>query len=165
MNSVQLEKIKEEHLQDVLQIYNHYVLHSTATFHSRELTPVEMRELVFFETPRYQTYVLLCDGVCCGYVFLCQHKKREAYDASGEISVYLKPGFSGKGLGRLALEHIEQHARQHDFHVLLATICSQNQESIRLFEKAGFQSCAHFREVGRKFDQWLDIRVLQKILA
>lgn len=165
MISVVLKKMTEDHLDDVLRIYNHYILHSTATFHSQPLTADELRELIFFDNPRYQTYVLCCDKECCGYVFLNQHKKREAYDATGEISVYLKPGYSGKGLGRLAIDHIEQHARQHSFHVLLATISSQNKDSLKLFEKAGFQRCAHFREVGRKFGQWLDIIVLQKILS
>ena len=165
MAQYRLDKIKEEHLDDVLQIYNYYVLNTTATFHALELTRGEMRELVFFENPRFQTYVLITGTECCGYVFISPHKKRQAYDATGEVSIYLKPGFEGKGLGKLALSHIEGHARSHDFHVLVATICSQNVDSLRLFLRNGFQQCAHYREVGRKFDQWLDILACQKILA
>ena len=56
-----LEKIREEHLADVLRIYNHYILHSTATFHAQALTLEEMRELVFFFKPCHQTFVLLVD--------------------------------------------------------------------------------------------------------
>ena len=51
MSDHRLEKIKEEHLADVLRIYNHYVLNSTATFHAHTLAPDEMRELVFFSKP------------------------------------------------------------------------------------------------------------------
>ncbi len=158
------EKIKEEHLADVLQIYNHYVLNTTATFHAQELNLIEMRKLVFFENPRYQTFVMFSDAECYGYVFISQHKKREAYDATGEVSVYLKPGHEGKGLGRSALMHIEAHARRHNYHVLVATICSQNEASLHLFLKNGYQQCAHYKQVGRKFDQWLDILACQKIL-
>ncbi len=164
MSDYRLEKIKEEHLADVLRIYNHYVLNSTATFHSQALTLAEMRELVFFTKPRHQTYVLLVDGRCAGYAYLGPHKNRDAYAATGEISVYLQPGFEGKGLGRLALAKIEAHACEHDFHVLLATICSQNANSLQLFLNHGFSQCAHYREVGRKFGHWLDVIVCQKIL-
>ena len=160
-----LEKIREEHLADVLRIYNHYVLNSTATFHAHTLAPDEMRELVFFSKPCHQTYVLLVDERCAGYAYVGPHKNREAYAATGEISVYLQPGFEGKGFGRLALEKVETHAREHHLHVLLATICSQNANSLHLFLNHGFSQCAHYREVGRKFGHWLDVIVCQKILG
>ena len=161
---IRLEKLNEVRLDEVRQIYNYYVLNTTATFHARELSQQEMRELVFFADPRYQTFVILLGTDCCGYVFITRHKNREAYDGTGEISVYLKPGCEGKGLAKLALEQIEQHARQHGFHVLIATICSQNESSLRLFLRNGYEQCAHYKEVGRKFDQWLDITAYQKIL-
>jgi phosphinothricin acetyltransferase len=164
MRTYTLEKIKEEHLADVLLIYNHYVLNSTATFHAEALTTAEMCELVFFAYPRYQAYVILAGSECCGYAYIGPHKSRAAYNATGEVSVYLKPGYEGKGLGRLALRQIEQHAREHGFHVLVATICSQNVTSLRLFLQLGFEQCAHYKEVGRKFDQWLDVTACQKIL-
>lgn len=158
------EKMKEEHLTDVLQIYNHYVLTSTATFHAKELSPADMREVVFFDDPRYQTYIILFQREFCGYVFLSQHKKRQAYDATGEVSVYLKPGYEGNGLGFRALARIEEHARLFHYHVLIATICSQNKSSLRLFLRNGYEQCAHYKQIGRKFDQWLDIIACQKIL-
>jgi len=164
MSAPRIEKIREEHLADVRLIYNHYVLNSTATFHGQALTNDEMRDLVFFAKPCYQTYVVLIEGTCCGYAYVGPHKNRDAYRATGEISVYLQPGFEGKGLGRLALAQIEAHAREHGFHVLLATICSENASSLRLFLSQDFIQCAHFSEVGRKFDRWLDIVVCQKIL-
>ena len=164
MLTYSLEKIKEEHLADVLQIYNHYVLNSTATFHARSLTTAEMRDLVFFSHPRYQTYVILAGSQCCGYAYIGPHKSREAYNATGEVSIYLKPGYAGKGLGRLALAQIEKHACEHGFHVLVATICSQNADSLRLFLQQQFEQCAYYKEVGRKFNQWLYVTACQKIL-
>lgn len=164
MSAYTLEKIKEEHLADVLLIYNHYVLSSTATFHTETLVADEMRQLVFFINPRYQTYVILAGSECCGYAYISQHKGRAAYDATGEVSIYLKPGCERKGLGRIALEQIECHAHEHGFHVLVATICSQNTNSLRLFLQQGFEQCAHYKEVGRKFDQWLDVIACQKVL-
>jgi len=157
-------KMQEEDLTAVLQIYNHYVLNTTASFHTQALNRDEMRELVFFTNSRHQTFVATVEGKICGYVFIAQHKKREAYDSTAEVSVYLKPGYEGTGLGSLSVRHIEEYARSQAFHVLVATICGQNEASLRLFERNGFERCAHYKEVGRKFDQWLDIVACQKII-
>lgn len=165
MSQYEFKKIGEEHLDDVLAIYTHYILHSTATFHENTLTRDEMRELVFFPGTRYQTFVALEGDIVCGYVFIAQHKKREAYDPTAEVSVYLKPGYEGKGLGSLAVKYIEEYARAKGFHSLVSTICSQNDASLRLFERNGFVQVAHYKEVGRKFGQWLDIIVCQKMLG
>jgi phosphinothricin acetyltransferase len=164
MNPFRIEKLQDIHLEAVRQIYNHYVLNSTATFHAQALGREDMVKLVFFPDPRHQAFVILDGETVCGYAFIAQHKPRDAYDFTGEVSVYLRPGYENKGLGSLALRHLEEHAKAHGFHVLLATICGQNQASLQLFNRSGFHRCAHFREVGRKFGQWLDIIVCQKIL-
>ncbi len=60
--------------------------------------------------------------------------------------LYLKPEFTGKEIGQLAVKHIEQLARQNKFKVLVGIICGENIASIKLFEKAGYEKCAHFKE-------------------
>src|SRR4030042_165072 len=101
----------------------------------------------------------------CGYVLLAQHKIREAYKDTAEVTIYLHPQEVGKGLGRLAVDYIEAFARTQQFHVLVATICGDNIGSIRLFEQCGYAKCAHYQEVGKKFGQWLDVVAYQKILT
>lgn len=157
--------MEEAYLTDVLQIYTHYVLNTTATFHSRPLTRQEMREIVLFDTERYKTFVILADSELCGYVLITQHKKREAYDGTAEVTIYLKPDCHGKGLGSLALKHIEQYAKSQKLHVLVATITGENQASIGLFAKNGYVKCAHYKEVGQKFGRLLDVVAYQKIIS
>lgn len=165
MEKYHFSEMKEEYLAEVLQLYTHYVLHTNATFHARALTPAEMRELVFFDNEKYKTFVLFTDDIFCGYVFIAQHKKREAYDATAEVTVYLKPSVAGKGLGSLAIRYIEDYARKQGLHVLIATICAENAASIRLFERNGYFKCAHYKEIGQKFGQLLDIVAYQKIIS
>jgi phosphinothricin acetyltransferase len=165
MKPYRFQAMTEEYLDDVLQIYNHYILNTTATFHSQLLTREEMREIVFFTNDRYKTF-LVCDGdMVCGYVLITQYKKREAYDGTAEVTVYLKPGFTGKGVGSSAIKYIEEYARKQKLHVLVATICGQNQASIQLVENNGYIKCAHYKEVGQKFGQMLDIVGYQKIIS
>lgn len=158
-------EMKEEYLDKVLQIYLYYVLNTTATFHSRLLTREEMKEIVFFNGERYKTFVICLEDDICGYVLISQHKKREAYDSTAEITIYLKPDFVGKGIGSMAVQYIEEYAKKQKLHVLVATICGENEASIQLFEKNGYVKCAHYKEVGQKFGQLLDIVAYQKIIS
>lgn len=158
-------EMTEDYLNDVLRIYTYYVLHTTATFHTKPLTRDEMKEIVFFATPVYKTFVIVAEQRVCGYVLLTRHKPREAYDETAEVTIYLDPACKSKGIGSLALSHIENYAKDQQLHVLLAIICGQNEASIRLFEKNGYTKCAHYQEVGKKFGQRLDIVGYQKIIS
>ncbi len=165
MEKYYLHEMHEKYLDEVLQIYTHYVLHTTATFHARPLTRQEMRELVFFDSDKYKTFVICEDAEVSGYVLITQHKKREAYDGTAEVTVYLKPMCTGQGLGSMAIKFIEEYAKKQGLHVLVSTICGENEASIRLFEKNGYNKCAHYKEVGEKFGQLLDVVAYQKIIS
>ena len=164
IETLEFAELKEENIPDLLAIYNYYVLNTTATFHEKPLALSEFRELVVFADSKYATYVIKDAGKICGYILLTQFKKREAYDRTGEITIYLKNGSSGKGIGKAALSYVERKAREQGFHTLMATICGENERSIYLFVRNGYKKCAHLQEVGRKFGRWLDIVVYQKLL-
>jgi phosphinothricin acetyltransferase len=164
MKQYTFEEINEGHLPEVLEIYNHYVLNSTATFHTHALSPDEMKRLVFFDSPRHKTFVINTDNSVCRYVLLAPHSQREAYGKTAEVTIYLKPGYIGKGLGGMGIRYIEEFAKANDFHVLLAVICGENEKSIRLFERNGYKKCAHYREIGEKFGRFLDVVAYEKLL-
>ena len=165
MQNVAIEELRKEHLKEILEIYNYYVLNSTATWHYHSLNEEEMSELVFSANERYRTYILTTDGIICGYVSIRQYKTREAYGDTAEISIYLKDDTCGKGVGAIALKHIEAFAKEMGVHVLVASISGDNEGSVRLFEKNGYEKCAHFKEVGKKFGKLLDNVAYQKILG
>ncbi len=164
MARIKFEEIKQKNLQGVLDIYLYYVLNTTATFHAHTVGLKEMERIVYFDKSKYKTFVMTEDGELCGYVILSPYKKREAYNDTAEVAVYLKDNKLGQGLGSLAVKFIEDYARSKGIHVLIATVCGENTRSIRLFEKNGFVKCAHFKEVGQKFGRLLDVVAYQKIL-
>jgi len=164
MNQYQFRGLQEADLTEVTAIYNYYVLNSTATFHAHPLSKEEMRDLVFFDSPKYKTFAIFEQQSMLGYLIITQHKKREAYDGTAEITIYLKSELTGKGVGSTAIQFAEEIAKKSGIHVLIATISGNNNISIRLFEKNGFVKCAHYKEVGKKFGQWLDVVAYQKII-
>ncbi len=165
MNNIYFEELNEARLNEVLDIYNYYVLNTTATWHLHTLTAEEMRELVFSKNDLYRTYIIQDDTGLCGYVSLRQWKTREAYSCTAEISIYLRAECSAKGIGSVALQHIERYAKEKGIHVVIAGISGDNTSSIKLFEKNGFIKCAHYKEVGIKFGKLLDVLEYQKIIS
>ncbi len=180
--TLQFVPVQEQHIEAILDIYNYYVLHTTVSFHTEPLTIEQMRAQLFDVPAQYCSYAImevqaeqLEDGQqenspeptsgLLGYILLTRHKAKQAYDTTAEITIYLKPDQTGKRIGSRALTFIEEAAPKQGFHVLVATVCSDNTSSIRLFERYGYEKCAHFREVGRKFDRWLDIVSYQKIVG
>lgn len=130
------EEIGEAHLAEVLDIYNYYVLNTTVTFHTDPQSLPEMRQSVLSGDPRFKSYVIMQDGEMLGYVLIARHKNKQAYDTSGEISIYLKPGCGGRGLGGHALRFIEERAAELRFHVLVATVCADNEPSHAVVREA-----------------------------
>ncbi|MDF2615214.1 MAG: GCN5-related N-acetyltransferase [Clostridia bacterium] len=164
MEKCTFEVIREEHIDTLRNIYIHYVNYSTATFHKREISKDEMRNLLIFSNPKYEGYVIKYNDEICGYVVLTQYKPREAFDHTAEVTIYLKSGQEGRGIGNKALGFIEDRARTKDLHTLIGLICGENTASIALFEKHGYKKCAHYKEVGYKFDRWLDLVCYQKMI-
>lgn len=154
----------EEFLPELTAIYNYYVLNTTVTFHAKEISISGMREILFDEDPRFSSYTIFEGDELCGYCILSHFKKREAYDSTAEVTVYLKTGYERRGIGTFAVRRLEEAAAQNGFHSLLAVICEENKGSIGLFSSLGYEKCAHYREVGTKFGRFLDVVCLQKIL-
>jgi len=159
-----INELKEEDLPEVTAIYNYYITNSTATFHTNPLSIPDMKEIVWFDNPRYRSFVIKESNIIIGYIILAQHHPRQAYQNTAEVSIYLNHSYTGKGIGSMGLKCIEDYARTQGFHVLVATICGENQNSIHLMEKNGYEKCAHYKEVGKKFGRWLDIVAYQKII-
>ncbi|CAN5551223.1 hypothetical protein BH10ACI2_BH10ACI2_19800 [soil metagenome] len=99
-----------------------------------------------------------------GYAYANRYKLRWAYQHSVEVSVYFKDGFGGKGIGKLLYERLFSELKKGDFHAIIAGISLPNEASVKLHEKFGMMQVAHFREVGRKFDRWIDVGYWELIL-
>jgi L-amino acid N-acyltransferase YncA len=159
---VELSQVTSIDLPAILAIYNDYILNSTATFHSEKLSKNDLEEFLYISHLKYPSFLIRENDEIIGYCFLTQYKKRQAYDRSAELSIYLKPEFTGKGIGLVALNHLEAAAKKAGIHVLVGTMCGENHASIRLMEKSGFSKCAHLKNIGEKFGKILDVVVYQK---
>ncbi len=149
-------------LAAIIKIYNHYILNSTASFHTEMISQKDLGEFLFIGHPKYPSFVITDHDKILGFCYLRQFKQRPAYDRSAELSIYLKPEFTGKGFGRYALSNLETAAKKAGIHMLVGTLCSENQASIQLLENAGYSRCGYLKNIGEKFGRVLDVVIYQK---
>jgi phosphinothricin acetyltransferase len=162
MDTIVFNEMTEGDLPFVKEVYEYYIANSTATFHIGDITIDEIKEFIHISHPRYKSFTILYDKAPAGYCYFNYYKKRQAYDRTAEVTLYLKPEFCGKGIGRVTMQFLQDEAKKVGLKNLLGVISGDNHESIVLFEKMGYSKCAHFKNVGEKFDRLLDVVVYQK---
>lgn len=149
----------------IRSLYNAEVLGSTATFDLVPRTPDEHAGWMADHRGPYPVIVALDDGgTVLGFGSLSAYRDRPAYATTVENSVYVDASHRGTGIGRSLLEELVTLAGQHGFHTIIARIGGDNVASIRLHETCGFHLVGVEREIGRKFNRWLDVSVLQRML-
>jgi L-amino acid N-acyltransferase YncA len=152
----------EKDLGKIKEIYDYYILNTTATFHSEPVTMPELREFLFIADPKYPSFCIREENTIVGYCFLTRYKNRQAYDRTAELSIYLQPECTGRGTGAIALKYLEEAAKNAGSRVLIGTLCGENLASIRLMEKCGYTRCAYLKNVGEKFGKVLDVVMYEK---
>ena len=155
----------ENDLPAILTIYNEVIINTTAVYDYEAHTPA-MR-LAWFNTKKEQgfpVFVAEDEKEVLGFSSIGPFRAWAAYQYSVENAVYVAAGARGRGVGKLLLPPLIHAARQMGMHTVLAGIDSGNDASIQLHRHFGFEEVAHFKQVGWKFDRWLDLKFLQLIL-
>jgi L-amino acid N-acyltransferase YncA len=161
---VRFENIKNSDLEVIKDIYNYYVLNTTVTFHVNPVDTNELKNSIYVNHTKYKSILIKSDDIICGYGYITRYKNREAYINTAEISIYLKPEYTGKGIGRKAVTFLEKEAGKSGIKVLLAIISGDNISSTKFFESLNYEKCAHFKRVGEKFGKRIDVVAYQKEL-
>jgi L-amino acid N-acyltransferase YncA len=110
------------------------------------------------ESGRPGDHFLVAEGVdgVLGFAYAGTYRPRPGYRLTRETSVYLAEQARGQGLGRRLYDDLLPRLRSDGMHVALALIATPNPASIALHESCGFEHVGTMREVGHKFDRWID---------
>ena len=146
-------------------IYNIEVLESTVTFDLRPRSLAEQLAWIDEHSGGHPAIVAV-DGAdeVVGFASLTPYRPRPAYATTVEDSVYVRRDLRGHGVGRLLLGELVQRARDHGFHSVIARIVGDHDASIALHRACGFEQVGREVEVGRKFNRWLDVVVMQNLV-
>ena len=152
---------------DIAYIYNYYIATSHCTFEVEPVDLAEMERRIGECVDAGYPFLVAEDDAdeIVGYAYGHEYRPRKAYGNSIEVSVYVRPGHDGKNIGTDLYTALFDKIKKGDFHAIIGGISLPNDASVRLHEKFGFEKVAHFREVGRKFDRWIDVGYWELILA
>lgn len=100
-----------------------------------------------------------------GFGFLRPYRNTEAFRHTAEITYFILPEHTRKGLGKRLLNVLEREADKMGITTLLANISSLNKQSLKFHKKNGFKRCGTFRKIGTKFGGDFDVVWMQKTLA
>lgn len=160
-----IREATEADLPAIFAIYNDAVLNSTATWATSEVLPAE--QLAWLDEHQHPYAALVaCDGdEVLGWASLSQYRPRMGYRFSVEDTVYIHPDHARRGIGRALLLEIIDRARAGGFRAMLGKISADNEASIALHAALGFFEAGRERQVGYKFDRWLDLVTMQLLLT
>ncbi len=145
-------------------IYNFEVENTTATFDLVTRSLADQREWLAERSGAFAAVVAVEGSEVLGFASLSPYKERAAYRTTVEDSVYVRSDFQGKGIGKALLTEMVDVARRHGFHAVMARIEASGQASVALHRSCGFELVGIEREVGRKFNRWLDIALMQRLV-
>jgi L-amino acid N-acyltransferase YncA len=152
---------RESDLPEILEIYNHAVVNTTATF---DVTPrsVEAQQAWFLEhVPPHPAIVWEEEGRVLGWASLSPYASRCAYRFAGEASVYVEPHARRAGIGEGLLREVIRLGAENGLHTVVGLVTDENAASCALAEKVGFRQAGILEEVGYKFDRWLNVIIYQ----
>ena len=153
-------------LEKILEIVNHSILHTTANY-NYDIQTIEIQTKWFEDKKAKNLPIVVADldGEVVGFGSYGQFREKIGYQYTVEHSVYVVDHIIGKGIGSQLLTELIRLAKEQGLHVMIGAIDADNAGSIAFHEKFGFVATGTIREVGYKFDYWLDLVFMQLILV
>ncbi len=160
---MELRDAAECDLPGLADIYNEVIATSTAVYSS---TPVTLEDRRRWWRARleagYPVLVAADDSGVIGFATFGDFRAWPGYRFTVEHTVHVRADRRGGGVGTGLLEALFPRAEALGKHMMIAAVDAANASSIRFHERLGFRQAGCLREVGRKFDRWLDLVFLQR---
>ncbi|NQY50185.1 MAG: N-acetyltransferase family protein [Colwellia sp.] len=161
-----IRAVQEQDAKAISDIYNYYIANTVITFEEDILTAAEMQRRITSVLAADLPWLIVADelGKILGYAYASKWRDRFSYRFSVEVTVYLSPEQSGKGLGTQLYQVLFTELKSRNIHSVIGGITLPNAASVAVHEKFSMEKVAHFKEVGFKFEQWLDVGYWQGTL-
>lgn len=162
--SLLLRLALDRDLAAINDIYNHYVPISTTTYDVEPTSQAQRQKWYAGREPIHPVTVACRGGCVVGWGSLHPFRGKSGYRFTVENSVYVHANHQRQGIGSALLADQIERARQLGIHAIVAGIDALQDASIKLHARHGFVEVARFPQIGRKFDQWLDVVFMQLTL-
>jgi phosphinothricin acetyltransferase len=161
-----IRDLQDADLGALTAIYNDAVINTTAIWNDATVDVENRRAWVAMRRSLgYPVLVAEIDGACAGYATFADFRAFDGYRFTVEHSIYVDTAFRRRGIARALLPVLLEKARDLGKHVMLGAIAADNAASIKLHAEMGFVEVGRLPQVGRKFDSWLDLVFMQRMLG
>lgn len=159
-----ISPISSDDRESIIDIFNYYVENSFAAYPENKL-PYQAFDMFLQMSNGFPTGTIKDqDGKIVGFGMLRAHNPMPAFSQTAEATYFIHPDHTGKGLGRMLLDHLQKGAVEKGITNILANISSLNPQSIKFHQKNGFIECGRFRKVGKKKGRQFDTVWMQMII-
>jgi phosphinothricin acetyltransferase len=156
--------VSKEDGKAIIDIFNHYVENSFAAY-PEDPVPYEFFDFFVNMSEGYPFLVARDDeGNVMGFALLRPHSPMPVFSRTAEITCFIAPEHTGKGMGKAMQERLLHEAKEKNISSILAGISSLNSASLAFHKKRGFQECGRFQKIGRKWGQDFDVVWMQKMI-
>lgn len=153
-------------LPALLAIYNAAILTTTSSWDYEPWSAVHHADWYAHKVEQGQPLLVAVDGdELLGYATYGEFRSKIGYAATREHSVYVRDTARAHGVGTSLMRSLIERARAAGVHVLIGGITSDNEASLRMHARLGFVEVGRLPEVGRKFDRWLDLVLVQLMVS
>lgn len=152
-----------EHAKENMEIYNYYIENSLAAYPDKVM-PVEFFGKFLELTKGYPSYTICDAEKIIGFCFLRPYNPHSTFKECAEITYFIQKDYTGKGIGKIALNKLELEAARIGIKTLLASISSENPHSLTFHLNNGFKQCGRFEKIITKWGEPFDIIWMQKNL-
>jgi len=152
-------------IEVICAIHNQGIADRIATLDTTPRTTDDTHAWLSERHPRHPVIVAEVDGTVVGWASLNPFNARAAYDNVADFSVYIERGWRGKGIGRQLLEQLIDLARGIGFHKMVLAAMAYNSAGIALYSRAGFSRVGVYHEQGQLDGKWVDVVIMERILA
>jgi L-amino acid N-acyltransferase YncA len=159
-----IRKVSENDKNAVINIYNYFIENSYTTYLEKTL------DYSFFEALSEMSiggsfYVVdTSDKEIVGFALLKKYEKVDCFKRAAEVSYFILPKHTGKGLGTKLFSRLIDDARMMGIDTLLASVSSLNEESLEFHKRIGFAECGRLKNVGKKMGMDFDVVWMQKFI-
>ncbi len=154
---VMIREVRIEDAEEIVGIYNDYILNTTVTFEIEPLSADDMRRRIADTAASYPYMVYVLDGKVVGYCYVHRWHERAAYEGVVELSVYLARQHVGRGIGTELTRRMIKECRRRGYRAIITCVTGGNDASLALQRKLGFTQVAHYKAVGLKFGRLIDV--------
>lgn len=158
---ISFEKMSIEHRKDIIDIYNYYVDNSFSAYPDKTV-PYGFYDKFMEMTKDYPAFSIKVKNKIVGFCFLRAYNPLPSFKECAEITYFIDKDFTKKGIGKIALDKLEIEAQQKGIKTILASIASENHQSIAFHKKSGFKECGKFEKIIKKNGKQFDIIWMQK---